>query len=309
MATVEFISDLVKSLEASGGKTLVLQRDSFSRPLVSLNRATQPTKVEIHEMAADIVYVVRGIGTIETGSDVVDRTFRSLFEWRGTEINNSQKQRVGTGDFLTIPAGMAHQTIPRRGEPLIYLTTKRYLADYWDEERLPEELNEKIKRIKGLIMDVDGTMTDGKVWVNQEGVESVAFSRIDSLALLPWQGLGRHVGIISRETVPIIAHRAEKLKLTYVHGILDKVAAAKQMAKDWGLDLEEVCYIGDDVNDLPLMRVVGLSACPSDAQPQVLKEVGLVVPAKRGEHVIRKLLDLIFLVQLGKYPDEYERKL
>lgn len=304
---VNHISDLIKKLKLAGQKTQVLQRDRFQRSLLSLNILSERSRVEQHDMALDLTHILEGSGTIEQNGQIKNKSFRSEYEWRGDKLENSVKTKVASGDFLIIPAGVPHTTYPTKNQSLVYLTYKQYLTDYNDSEKISEELKKKIRDVKGIIMDVDGTMTDGKVLVNEKGEESASFSRIDSLALLPWQGTRGKVGIISREDVSIATMRANKLQIDCMQGQRDKLAAARKMVKGWGLSLKEVCFIGDDVNDITLLKTIGLSACPADAQPQVLQIADLVVPAKRGEHVIRKLLDLIFLVQLGKYPDRYER--
>ncbi|MBI2011714.1 HAD hydrolase family protein [Candidatus Daviesbacteria bacterium] len=301
-------SSLLKDLNKNNLKSKVIQSDKFGRAFLALNRITQTGKVEQHDQASDITFILQGEAKLEKDGEIEDKTLRSLHEWQGTKIKNGRYLAVKKGDLLIIEPGSPHRFIITRSSQLVYLTFKKYLSDYIEIEKLDPNLIEKIKKIEGIIMDVDGTMTDGKVLVNDQGEEFASFSRIDSLALLPWQGMGKKVGVISREEISIASARAKKLKINCVQNIKDKLQAAEKMIKAWKLSWDQVCFIGDDVNDISLLQKVGFSTCPKDAQPQVLEVVDLVLPKKRGDSVIRELLDLIFLVQLGKYPEVYERE-
>lgn len=300
------LSKTLKELTTKNLKTCVIQYDQFGRPLVMLNRLKTPSFVEQHDLATDITQIISGSGTIVLGGEIVGKFLKSEHEWHGKNLKGKTMIKLKKDDIIIIDAKTPHQTIPTINNPLVYLTTKQYLKDYSKPSKLEQNLRDKINKIKGLIMDVDGTMTDGKVWVNNQGEEFASFSRIDSLALLPWQGIGKQAGIISREKVSIATARATKLKIDCIQDTKDKVASAKKLLKKWNLNWDEICFVGDDVNDLKLLEKVGFSACPSDSEPQLLSSVDYVVPAKRGEHVIRLLLDLIFKIQLGKLPNIYE---
>ncbi len=300
------ILDLLEQNSVSDSE-IVIRTDRFKRPLITFSVITAPTTAK-QFLYANISYqILNGSGDLLQSLGFVDVTSASPFVLQGDLSKDSEKLHLKPGDFLTIPALKPHQFLPDKNIRLRLLVTYEYFRDYLDTEQFDESLLEKIKKVKGIIMDVDGTMTDGKVLVNEQGEEFASFSRVDSLALLPWQGMARSAGVISRETTSIAGARADKLKIDCIQGVKDKVEAAEKMIGGWGLSWEQICYVGDDVNDLPLLEAVGLSACPKDAQPQVLQAVDLVIPRIRGDHVIRELLDLIFLVQLGKLPEVYER--
>lgn len=301
------IKELVKQLREQDKKTAVISSDQYKRTLVALNRIVTSGKAEVHDFAEDITKIISGKGVHQFGGELVDRTFRSFGEWRGDRVYGFLERKLKRGDILITPAGIPHRTIPKEGIELIYLTTKNYLNAYWPSlDVFPPGLVNKLKNIKGVILDADGTMTDGKVWVNDKGEEFAAFSRVDSMSVHPWKAMGNKIGVISREDNSIIVVRAKKIKVDCVHGVRDKIVAAKEILEKWKLSFDQVAYIGDDVNDLEVMKKCTLSASPSDAQPQVLKIVDLVIPAKRGDHIIRKFFDLLLEVQSGKLPEKYE---
>lgn len=294
------ISELVAKLSKTGQKSLVLEHDRFGRPSISLNRLTQPSKVEQHDMATDVIHILEGAGTYQRGGTIEGKLWRSQYEWRGTSLTETEEVRLGPGLILTTPAGIPHKTLPEGKDPLIYLAFKQYHSDYPMTEALSDELRERIQNIKGILMDVDGVMTDGKVWVNERGEESVSFSRIDSIGRKRLQERGIKLAMISHERVVIAKFRAKKLRIDCFNGIDDKKLTADKITKKWKLSLDEICFIGDDINDLDLLQRVGLSVCPSDASVEVLQSVDLVLPKKRGNHVLRELFDLIYQIQ---YPE------
>ncbi|MGH7254766.1 MAG: KdsC family phosphatase, partial [Nitrospirales bacterium] len=107
---------------------------------------------------------------------------------------------------------------------------------------------------------------------------------------------------ITKEKTAIVARRAAKLDVPEVHqGVEDKVSVLKQLVRKYGLSLDEVAYIGDDVNDLGALRAVGLSAAPADALPQVRKVVTYVCKKKGGEGAVREVADLILAAKGSRF--------
>jgi YrbI family 3-deoxy-D-manno-octulosonate 8-phosphate phosphatase len=147
--------------------------------------------------------------------------------------------------------------------------------------------------IKLLVMDFDGVLTDNRVWVNQDGVESVAANRSDSYGL----GLLRVAGIeslvISKEINPVVAARCNKMKVPYLQGIDDKETALQKHLAENGMDAANVVFVGNDVNDLPAFRVVGWSVAVADALPEVLREADYILSSPGGHGAVRELCDLI----------------
>lgn len=291
------INLLEKSLRSSGDKTIVLERDRFGRPLISLNLVTESGRFEIHDKTHDLIHVLSGYGSLEMGGTILDRTLRSIGEWRGTKSTGQKRNRIAQGDIIPIKAGIPHRIIVPKGGTILFMAVKNYIEDFTDFQKLDDKLSIKFRRIKGLLMDVDGTMTDGKVLINDKGEEFASFSRIDSWGLKQLQEAGFLLGMISFEKISIAQSRGKKLNIPVFNDIKDKVAQANEIINNWGISMEEVCFIGDDVNDIPLLEKVGLSVCPMDARPQVVSTVDVVIPKRMGENVIRELADLLIAAQ------------
>ena len=148
--------------------------------------------------------------------------------------------------------------------------------------------------IKLLILDVDGTLTDGGMYYSAEGLTIKRFDVKDGLGLVRLREAGVEVAIISADQSPITQTRADKLGIErVVLGCEDKGCAVREMLAELGMAPEQACYMGDDVTDLPAFREVGHSAAPADAVPQVLAEAEYVAHAPGGRGAVREVCDLI----------------
>lgn len=145
--------------------------------------------------------------------------------------------------------------------------------------------------VRLLALDFDGTLTDDRVWVNADGVESVAAHRGDGMGISMIKEAGIEVVVISRETNPVVAARCRKLGVVFHQGILGKKSVLDQLVADRGLHYSQVAYMGNDVNDLECLRLVGLSAAPSDAHPEVLQTAHWVSVHRGGHGAVRDLCD------------------
>lgn len=291
------LDKLIDGLKASNRKTYVIEKDSFGRSVVSLNIGLDGGKVEVHAYAEDLIYVISGSGTLESNGLLKDITFRSIGEFRGMKLSNSVKKQLKPGFVYKVGANVPHRIVPQNDGELVYLVYKNYLSDYLDSEKIDPILLSKLRGIKALILDVDGTMTDGKVLINSDGEEFASFSRIDSWGLKQLQERGIKIAMISYEKVSIAQARGKKLKIPVFNDIKDKVRQSERIIHEWGVSFDEVCFVGDDVNDLPLLKIVGVSTCPSDAQPEVRSIVNFILPRKRGENAVRFLTDLLIATQ------------
>lgn len=152
---------------------------------------------------------------------------------------------------------------------------------------------------KLVLTDIDGVWTDGGMYYDQNGNEWKKFHTYDSAGVLFCHRAGIPVGILTGEDTEIVKRRAEKVKIDYLsQGVKDKVAVAKELCKKLDITLEEVAYIGDDLNDLELLKVVGISAAPASA-PEYIKEVVDMVMEKRGgEGVFREFVEKVVGVKL-----------
>lgn len=153
---------------------------------------------------------------------------------------------------------------------------------------------ERLGRVKAVVMDFDGVHTDNLVTTDQNGVESVRTSRGDGMGIEMLRKAGRwHLMILSKERNPVVVKRAEKLKLEVHHAVEDKVAALEGWLSERGLGWEELLYIGNDLNDRAAMEKAGLSACPSDAHPEILGMAGWILPLPGGQGALRSMSDTL----------------
>jgi 3-deoxy-D-manno-octulosonate 8-phosphate phosphatase (KDO 8-P phosphatase) len=147
--------------------------------------------------------------------------------------------------------------------------------------------------IELVVSDFDGVMTDNRVLVAEDGREMVVCNRADGLACDLLRGAGVDVVILSTERNRVVSARAAKLSVTVVQGCTDKGAAMRALLEQRGIDAAAVMYIGNDVNDLPALTIVGWPAAPADAHPDVLRIARHVTVARGGEGVLRELADLV----------------
>jgi len=157
-----------------------------------------------------------------------------------------------------------------------------------------DDLNARARHIRLLLLDVDGVLTDGSLSVGTTGDERQTFSVRDGSAIVWAQGAGIEVGLLSGRTGPAAAKRAAELRITtVVQGARDKRKAFVALAADHGLKAEQIAYMGDDLMDLPVLSLVGLSAAPSDASEQVRERVHFVSQAAGGRGAVREFIELI----------------
>ena len=147
--------------------------------------------------------------------------------------------------------------------------------------------------IKMLVMDVDGTLTDGHIYIAAEGEMMKAFHVQDGYAIahiLPTKGIVPV--IITGRSSRIVEQRAKELKIVHLHqGIADKLSKLKEVAAALGITADEIAYIGDDVNDLDCIRYCGLTACPADAVPVVRNTVKYICTRNGGSGAVREFVD------------------
>ena len=154
--------------------------------------------------------------------------------------------------------------------------------------------SERLATIDALVMDVDGVLTDGTISWSASGDESKSFSFEDIMGLSRARQAGMTLGLISGEDSVLVDRFALKLSIPYVaKGCKDKGAALHHFAATTGVSLQRTAYIGDDVNDLAALAIAGLSVAPSNAQPQVLAAVTLVLKRSGGRGAVRELVEMI----------------
>jgi len=154
------------------------------------------------------------------------------------------------------------------------------------------------KKIKFLILDVDGTMTDGGIYILEDGRQFKKFNAKDGMGIKLALKAGIEVGIISHSlSTQMVSSRANMLGLKYVYaGEEPKLEVLKKWLLELNLDKSEIAFIGDDINDLPIMQAVGFSACPSDAVQAVKDISNIILSSKGGEGAIREYIDNYLLI-------------
>lgn len=158
-------------------------------------------------------------------------------------------------------------------------------------------IKEKASRIRMLILDVDGTLTDGGVYIDVNGVQSKKFNIRDGMGITLLQDAGILVGMLSHSRAQgILEERARMLKIKYVYsGKEPKHEVFLRWIKELSLTESQIAYIGDDVNDLEIMARVGLSACPGDAHYEVIRVADVVLQRKGGDGCVREFIDRYLL--------------
>ncbi len=155
-------------------------------------------------------------------------------------------------------------------------------------------LEDKTKqKIKILLTDVDGVLTDAGMYYTENGDEIKKFSAYDGMAFSILQNKGIKIGMITREERLLNARRAKKLKMDFTYqGIKNKLEILKTICESENIIPEDVAYIGDDINDLEILSHVGVAACPATARPEIKSIPGIIIlNTPGGEGVIRELVD------------------
>jgi 3-deoxy-D-manno-octulosonate 8-phosphate phosphatase (KDO 8-P phosphatase) len=156
--------------------------------------------------------------------------------------------------------------------------------------------------IKLLVLDVDGTLTDGKIYVGIQGEMMKAFNIKDGLGIKKLHVKGILPVIVTGRKSKIITIRAKELNITELHqGIHDKVNKLKQIAKKYKCDFDEIAYIGDDESDLECMKLCGIKGCPADAVNDVKKVANFVSQRNGGDGAVREFIDYLLDLHSGLY--------
>jgi N-acylneuraminate cytidylyltransferase len=144
-----------------------------------------------------------------------------------------------------------------------------------------------------LVLDFDGVLTDNRVWMTEQGLESVSFNRSDGLGIELLQRRGTEIFVLSKERSPVVAARCRKLGIQHQQGVEDKQNALQSLVMERGINVDHVVYVGNDINDLPCMASAGCGVAVADAHPEVLKRADLVLKHPGGMGAVRELCDLM----------------
>lgn len=168
-----------------------------------------------------------------------------------------------------------------------YYFTQNLLSKYTTNHRI------LASEVDLIVYDFDGVMTDNRVYVNQDGVESVVANRADGLGISSIKKLNLPQLILSTETNKVVQARANKLDLPVIHGCSNKLLALTQYCDEHQIDPKKVIFVGNDMNDFEVMNFVGYAIAPADAHPKIKAIANIITTANGGQGVIRELADHI----------------
>ncbi len=146
---------------------------------------------------------------------------------------------------------------------------------------------------KAVVTDFDGVHTDDTAIIDADGREHVRVSREDGMGVAMLRSAGVPMLILSTEVNPVVRARAEKLRVPVLHGIADKASALRDWAEKTGVALDDIAYLGNDINDLPAMRIVGWPIAVANAHPQVLEQARVVLARAGGDGAVRELIERV----------------
>ena len=160
------------------------------------------------------------------------------------------------------------------------------------------KLDAQMQTIELILSDVDGVMTDGGITYDNQGIEAKTFHVRDGMGIKLWQKTGHRFGVITARSSHIVKLRMEELGVDFIRqGTDQKLAAAQQILGELNLEPSNVCYIGDDLTDVGLMKSVGMSASVADAADDVKKVAHYVTKSNGGKGAIRELIEMILKSQ------------
>ncbi len=172
--------------------------------------------------------------------------------------------------------------------------------------KFPREVLDRAKKVRLLLLDVDGILTDGKIIVDSSGNEIKEFFVQDGMGLKLLQRCGVEVGILSSRTSVPVTHRAKELGIKLVRqGNLKKLEAYESILKELNLSDVEVAYLGDDLVDIPVLKKVGLAVTVPEAWPPVKDVVHYITVRSGGRGAVREVCDLIIEAK-GKWEEIWE---
>ena len=149
------------------------------------------------------------------------------------------------------------------------------------------------RQIQMVVFDFDGVFTDNRVLVMQDGTEGVFCSRADGFGLAALRSAGVQSLVISKEVNPVVGERCKKLRIPCIQGCDNKQEVLTREIRQLGISLERVAYVGNDVNDIECLEIVGLPVCVADAWPPVKEFSKIVTKAKGGYGAVREFCDFI----------------
>ena len=150
--------------------------------------------------------------------------------------------------------------------------------------------------IELIVLDVDGTMTDSRITYSENGDEIKSFNVKDGLAIASWRKLGKQVAIITGRSSKIVARRAKELRIEHFYqGVENKKEVLDQLLEKLGLQIDNVAAIGDDLNDLQMLKAAKISFVPRDASSYVDKIATVILSKRGGEGAVREMIEYLII--------------
>ena len=163
------------------------------------------------------------------------------------------------------------------------------------------------QRVKLLVSDVDGTLTDGRLYYDSNGVDGKAFNVLDGMGIQMLARAGIQVGLLSAKKSAVLEARSGDLDLAFcMAGVSDKVSQLDELLPALGLSYDEIGYIGDDLNDLPCLERSAFPATVADARPEVKRVAAYITRARGGDGAVRELAEVLLRAQ-GLWTDSLAR--
>ncbi len=154
---------------------------------------------------------------------------------------------------------------------------------------------DELEPLKLIVLDVDGVLTDGGVYLGGHGdTEIKAFNTRDGAGMAVWRDAGYHITFLTGRSGLAVERRARELRISrFWEGVKDKVAVFDEILEHFGVTTDQTIVMGDDIPDLGILRLAALSACPADAARDVLERVDLVLPSPGGHGAVRDLVEYV----------------
>jgi 3-deoxy-D-manno-octulosonate 8-phosphate phosphatase (KDO 8-P phosphatase) len=167
----------------------------------------------------------------------------------------------------------------------------------------PEDLSERLRAIRLLVLDVDGVLTDGVIAIDDRGVETKHFHVRDGSAIALWRQSGRRAAILSGRSAACVDRRAAELGISpVIQGVPSKLEPFLAILEELSVPADQTCYVGDDWADLTVLSLAGLAACPSDAAEEVRETAHVVANSPGGRGAVREVIERI-LKEQGNYDE------
>ena len=174
-------------------------------------------------------------------------------------------------------------------------------------DTMKKNLKDRIKKIKLLVLDVDGVLTDGRIILDHEGQEIKIFNVLDGFGIVLFKRLGYKTAIISARCAKAVTARAADLGVDKIYQDANpKIQAYQQLLKELDLNDEDVCFVGDDLPDLAILKRAGFAASVPNARPEIKREAHYITKKEAGHGAVREIVELILKTQ-GKWKEVLER--